>query len=148
MPIEFDCPHCGSHLSLWDELAGKQGSCPQCRKPLVVPDPQKAEDDVQMECPICGADIDANARICTHCGTDLKSGAKFQTKVNEPTAAQKVVSESADQVVGLLWKCRFLIAGAVTIFVLMGILFSVLSKGEIDPAKKLLEDGKPPLSAE
>ncbi|GIW82226.1 MAG: hypothetical protein KatS3mg105_4033 [Gemmatales bacterium] len=38
--ISFQCPSCKKQLSVKDELAGRRGSCPQCKKPIVVPVPE------------------------------------------------------------------------------------------------------------
>lgn len=38
MPIELDCP-CGRKLTVADEHAGRQGTCPACGKNLDIPDP-------------------------------------------------------------------------------------------------------------
>jgi hypothetical protein len=35
--IKFECPHCQKKLSVKDELAGKKGACPGCKKVLLVP---------------------------------------------------------------------------------------------------------------
>jgi hypothetical protein len=37
MPIKFQCPHCKRGLAVKDELAGKRGPCPFCKKPVTVP---------------------------------------------------------------------------------------------------------------
>lgn len=37
MAIDFDCPSCGNTLSVPDDYAGKQGTCPDCGAPLAVP---------------------------------------------------------------------------------------------------------------
>ncbi|MCS6864346.1 MAG: hypothetical protein RMJ56_04145 [Gemmataceae bacterium] len=39
MAIEFDCPHCGHHYRLKDELAGKAAACKNCRSKLIIPQP-------------------------------------------------------------------------------------------------------------
>lgn len=39
MAIRFDCPACGKPLEANDEMAGKSGTCPQCKKQITVPDP-------------------------------------------------------------------------------------------------------------
>ncbi len=35
--ISFACPACNRKLSVKDEFAGKRGTCPHCKKPLLVP---------------------------------------------------------------------------------------------------------------
>lgn len=37
MPIKFQCPHCKNGLVVKDNLAGRQGPCPKCKKPVTVP---------------------------------------------------------------------------------------------------------------
>jgi len=138
MPIEFNCPYCDAHLSLWDELAGKQGTCPKCKKNIVVPNPKGVY--AMMACPNCEAEIPANAVICTKCGTDLKTGAKLNTQVNQPGAIQKATEESAEQILGMLWRYRFVVAAIVIFFAAVIWLFSWASKKSIHPGQKLLKD--------
>ena len=44
MAIEFDCSHCGQHLRIKEELAGKQGKCPACGERISVPIPGAATE--------------------------------------------------------------------------------------------------------
>ena len=37
MPIRFRCPHCKKPLQVKDHLAGKKGTCPTCKKGVVIP---------------------------------------------------------------------------------------------------------------
>lgn len=37
MAIQFQCPHCSAQIRVPDQAAGKAGSCPQCKKKLLVP---------------------------------------------------------------------------------------------------------------
>src|SRR5687768_5750282 len=41
MAIDFDCPHCGTHYRLKDEVGGKTATCknPDCRKVIPIPLP-------------------------------------------------------------------------------------------------------------
>jgi len=41
--ITFTCEHCGLRVSLGDEWAGKQGTCPHCQKSVTVPDSQDTD---------------------------------------------------------------------------------------------------------
>lgn len=141
MPIEFDCPHCGEHLSLWDELAGKQGTCPKCKKAITVP--RGASSDITMACPQCGADISAGSKLCTQCGRDLKRGTRLETRVNEPSLLRRAASEGLGPLVGMVWRHKFLLAAVALFFALMIVLFSIASRRSIDPGRKLLE-GAPP----
>ncbi len=40
MPIKFPCPHCKKTLQVKEQLAGKKGTCPACKKPVTVPVPK------------------------------------------------------------------------------------------------------------
>lgn len=40
MPIKFPCPHCKKTLQVKEQLAGKKGVCPACKKPVTVPAPR------------------------------------------------------------------------------------------------------------
>ncbi len=43
--MKIRCPHCGAHLNVRDDLAGKQGRCPRCRKELTI-EPEGARFEV------------------------------------------------------------------------------------------------------
>jgi hypothetical protein len=43
MPINFNCPNCHQPLRVRDELAGKKGPCPHCKKLVTVPKPSAAQ---------------------------------------------------------------------------------------------------------
>jgi predicted negative regulator of RcsB-dependent stress response len=57
MAIDFDCPHCGTHYRLKDEVGGKTATCknPNCRKVIPIP---KAQSNGK---PVAPADLDAIA---------------------------------------------------------------------------------------
>src|SRR3712207_3484203 len=57
MAIDFDCPHCGTHYRLKDEVGGKTATCknPNCRKVIPIP---KAQSNGKPAPP---ADLDAFA---------------------------------------------------------------------------------------
>src|SRR5690242_7431177 len=38
--ISFACPSCDKKLSVKDAFAGKRGTCPHCKKPVLVPAPE------------------------------------------------------------------------------------------------------------
>ncbi len=50
--ISFTCPACNHMLSVQDELAGKRGTCPHCKKSLLVPAPAAA---TVPACPVAPA---------------------------------------------------------------------------------------------
>ena len=41
MSIRFRCPDCNATLSIASKSAGKEITCPKCRRPVVVPKPEK-----------------------------------------------------------------------------------------------------------
>lgn len=42
MAIIFVCPHCQTSLQTEDDLAGKKGTCPKCKKEVNVPQKESA----------------------------------------------------------------------------------------------------------
>jgi len=45
--IAFSCSHCGMKLKVKEQFAGRQSKCPTCKKPLVVPAPDKTQAEVR-----------------------------------------------------------------------------------------------------
>jgi hypothetical protein len=43
--IAFFCSHCGMKLKVKLEFAGRSSKCPTCKKPLIVPLPDKTQAD-------------------------------------------------------------------------------------------------------
>jgi len=43
MAIAYDCPHCGTHLKVFDEFAGRSGPCAVCAKIITIPHSQKSD---------------------------------------------------------------------------------------------------------
>lgn len=106
MSISFRC-ECGKILQVNDKLAGRKGKCPSCGKIMVIPTesqqileekppapesgqpgtaPQApgAETAAQgVVCPNCGHAVEPGAVMCTECGTNLGTGAKFTAPAAE-----------------------------------------------------------------
>lgn len=63
MAIDFDCPHCGTHYRLKDEVGGKTATCknPNCRKVIPIPKAQSSNGK-----PVAPADLDALAAAAFH----------------------------------------------------------------------------------
>ncbi len=56
MPVQFQCQHCLSHLTVSRKFAGKRGRCPNCRTKILVPeisigDPFDANDSDTEDLP-------------------------------------------------------------------------------------------------
>ena len=47
--ISFKCKHCGKIVELKDELVGKYGPCPHCKKEIQAPKGVPATDDGQKK---------------------------------------------------------------------------------------------------
>src|SRR5690606_32621270 len=45
--LHFDCPHCGNHLHLEDEFAGRDGWCRACKGMIVAPAPGEASVGIE-----------------------------------------------------------------------------------------------------
>jgi predicted negative regulator of RcsB-dependent stress response len=60
MAIDFDCPHCGTHYRLKDEVGGKTATCknPNCRKVIAIPLPTSNGRPAPVAAP---ADLDSFA---------------------------------------------------------------------------------------
>jgi hypothetical protein len=77
---------------------------------------------MEMNCPKCNGEVDADARYCKHCAFDLSAG----TKVNEPVNTQ--TSAKSNQK-------TLLVALAIGGFVVLGILVAYVSKSrQVQPA--------------
>jgi phage FluMu protein Com len=100
MPIKIKCK-CGKVLAVPDSMAGKKGRCPACKVILSIPaakGPPKlklaagaatatgapaAPASEKKTCPYCSAILPGDAIICVNCGTNLLTGQKLETKVEE-----------------------------------------------------------------
>ena len=49
--IRFQCPHCGKSIQAKPELAGKQLACPNCKKMVTVPFPEKEDSPSAIPIP-------------------------------------------------------------------------------------------------
>jgi hypothetical protein len=88
--MKFSCPQCGKSLKVPDSMAGKRGKCPSCSETFLVPDPQTGTagesgldlvEDGAAEvrtCAFCRQPLAEDAVLCTHCGTDFKTGAQVR----------------------------------------------------------------------
>ncbi len=115
MAIEFDCPHCGHHYRLKDDLAGKAAACKNCRKKITIPQPVTIPDDdppVDVEAAAVAALADAAqldedpSRMlipveCNYCGhkwTEPIARAGKNTLCPEPECRQRIkIPEPKDE---------------------------------------------------
>lgn len=49
MPITFKCSNCQAQLQAVNDLAGKQGLCPKCKKEITVPEQDSKTKDEAKE---------------------------------------------------------------------------------------------------
>ena len=75
--IQFRCETCGKKLRAPISKAGAQSECPQCGDLVTVPLSAGPRDGDRLAkydptgpiaCPVCGAEVDANAADCPACG--------------------------------------------------------------------------------
>ena len=64
--MKTNCPHCGQHFEVEEELAGRSVECSSCGKPFTISAPEPTK-----RCPMCGEEILAVAKKCKHCGEYL-----------------------------------------------------------------------------
>jgi hypothetical protein len=107
--MKTQCDLCGAVLNVPESTAGKKGRCPKCEQIFrVQPLEETCEDGLDLaglagveakapsligqegHCPSCGAAVEPGDRICIGCGTDLKTGRKRKTVV------EQVRAENAD----------------------------------------------------
>jgi DNA-directed RNA polymerase subunit RPC12/RpoP len=59
--IEFNCKNCGRKFKVSERNAGKKGTCPQCKNPIVIPAPTKTmpadPSIIKFRCPNCNQKI-------------------------------------------------------------------------------------------
>ncbi len=87
MPIAVSCP-CGKSANVGDSMAGRTLKCPQCGKPVKVPQPAAGgggglddlfaeegfTETIESACPACGKPMKAGAVLCTKCGFNKQTG--------------------------------------------------------------------------
>jgi phosphate/sulfate permease len=100
--IEVDCSQCGAHMRVPVDIIGRKVRCPRCTEVFRVeaPAPDEYEDDFgdnvglldglddgeamtgpgERLCPSCSATMSADAKLCTSCGLDLRTGRAVATQ--------------------------------------------------------------------
>jgi hypothetical protein len=59
MPIQVTCRHCLKRFQVSDQFAGKTGPCPNCKKPIEIPE---ANEEVVIHAPTDGAPKDSTGQ--------------------------------------------------------------------------------------
>ena len=72
--MKFACPACSQHIECESDCAGMHIECPTCKAPMIVP----AAPAAASSCPNCGKPVAADATLCVACGTNVKTGARFE----------------------------------------------------------------------
>ena len=118
MPIQIKC-QCGKALAVKDQFAGKTVKCPACGKGIKVPgasagtavapaaqpvgaaavgnplndlmDEEGFGSNIAAVCPACGAEMAAEAVLCTTCGYNKTTG-EFICNYNGVTVTDATVN--------------------------------------------------------
>jgi hypothetical protein len=110
MPIQVTCPGCLKRFSVADKHAGKQGPCPNCKKPITIP---KLEDQVVIhEAPPSGP-------------TDSKGRSVLKTFKKKDSKFSPLIAGVAVGVAILAAVAAFLLKGAVQSTELSSVLILV-----------------------
>lgn len=56
--IQFNCPACGTMLSLPVSMSGHQGPCPNCAREIIAPDPRQGMPALEISIPAPGKEIE------------------------------------------------------------------------------------------
>jgi type II secretory pathway pseudopilin PulG len=83
MTTTFSCPSCGQPMSIPAHLAGTTLYCTACNAPFVAPGTPGAADDVAA-CPVCGTDLEPDARFCGRCGAVTGVGPRASDVLKRP----------------------------------------------------------------
>ncbi len=88
--VPVHCGHCGECFSVSDEMLGQSVACPQCKRQVAVLDSSDCSEGVEKLrlrkaektsgdkiCPSCGATLAPGALICSQCGYDTRTGARY-----------------------------------------------------------------------
>ena len=108
--MQVTCPTCGKAYRVPVSAAGSKAAC-KCGHAFVVPAPAASAttagsgasdkpfdflaDNVQKPaapartCPSCGTAVDAGAKLCVHCGTNLVTGRQERTVVRSDADVAK-----------------------------------------------------------
>ena len=139
--IQFRCETCGKKLRAPISKAGAQSECPQCGDLVTVPLSARPRDGETLakydptgsiDCPVCGAEVDANAADCPACG-ELLGGMG-----EDPTGMRR--SGPIEVTLGSVWRAAvedwkeqfgillagFLLAGLVSFAVTMSLYFGMI----------------------
>lgn len=82
--MKTNCPHCGQHFEVEEELAGRSVECSSCGKPFTISAPEPTK-----RCPMCGEEILAVAKKCKHCGEYLDASAPEPTRIKTVIVPEK-----------------------------------------------------------
>ena len=82
--IKFSCPQCQQHIQCEEGYAGMEIGCPTCKTRIVVPGrpaaPPTPPPPPANPCPGCGAALAPAAILCVHCGFNLRTGQRPQSR--------------------------------------------------------------------
>jgi len=88
--VPVNCGHCGEVFSVSDKMMGQSTACPKCKRQVAVLDSSDRPEGVEKLqlrkeekssggkiCPSCGAAMAPGVLICSQCGYDTRTGARY-----------------------------------------------------------------------
>jgi hypothetical protein len=89
---------CGATFTVDGRFAGRQGNCPKCRRPIMVPAAP------QVICPACRTPNSVEELFCTSCGGDLSAPPPAAPPT--PAAPRRSTASAATEVRGVAFSPR------------------------------------------
>jgi len=102
--VPVNCGHCGEVFSVSDKMIGQSIACPKCKKQVSVLDSSNRPEGVEKlqlrkeekssggnVCPSCGAAMVPGVLICSQCGYDTRTGARYLDRPQQSRVLQWVL---------------------------------------------------------
>lgn len=150
MTIQTTCPNCNKTLNLPDGAAGKRVKCSGCATVCKIHENESGDIElhaveskkpvVTVECPECGAEVDASETYCSGCGTEISEDTREAIE-HEGERQERIASgrerrsrrHSAQRKEKIASSAKILIALSI-IFALFGTFMGIRAQGDAKDA--------------